>query len=225
MVKCLFCQYENEDGAFFCEQCKSDLGTEAGPGHVAAGIPVAAVVESLFPRWPEPALAEVIPGEETPFDYGRREETTAPVPLPANSSPATETGPRKEAAPAPAGTPNPAVRAIAEHLSLGAKPRLVVLRGLRIGVEYPLYEGHNFIGRMDEKPVDIDLEDQESPDRVLCSRQHAVITFEEGKLIIEDLNSTNYTYVNRTKIYPGQRRPLKANDLIQVGTVQLKVLL
>jgi len=29
----------------------------------------------------------------------------------------------------------------------------------------------NFIGRADEKPVDIDLEDQEPPDRVWCSRQ------------------------------------------------------
>ena len=27
MVKCPFCQYSNEDGALFCEQCKSDLGT------------------------------------------------------------------------------------------------------------------------------------------------------------------------------------------------------
>src|SRR5713101_4875877 len=26
MTKCPFCQYDNEDGALFCEQCKSDLG-------------------------------------------------------------------------------------------------------------------------------------------------------------------------------------------------------
>ena len=26
MMKCPFCQYDNEDGALFCEQCKSDLG-------------------------------------------------------------------------------------------------------------------------------------------------------------------------------------------------------
>jgi len=25
MVKCPFCHYDNEDGALFCEQCKSDL--------------------------------------------------------------------------------------------------------------------------------------------------------------------------------------------------------
>ena len=45
----------------------------------------------------------------------------------------------------------------------------------------PIYEGHNFIGRADEKPVDIDLEDQEPPDRIWSSRQHALITFEDGQ--------------------------------------------
>src|SRR4051794_9580105 len=40
----------------------------------------------------------------------------------------------------------------------GAEPRLLVMRGQRHNVEYPIYEGLNFIGRADEKPVDIDLE-------------------------------------------------------------------
>src|SRR5262249_47546098 len=97
------------------------------------------------------------------------------------------------------------------------------LRGLKINVEFPLYEGHNFIGRADEKPVDIDLEDQEDPERIWSSRQHAVITYEDGKLVIEDLNSSNGTFVNRMRIHPGQKRTLRVNDVIQIGTVQLKV--
>jgi hypothetical protein len=39
MIKCPFCHFDNEDGALFCEQCKSDLaGVEpvrprpGGPG-------------------------------------------------------------------------------------------------------------------------------------------------------------------------------------------------
>src|SRR5262249_59470275 len=109
------------------------------------------------------------------------------------------------------------------RLPADARPRLVVLRGQKINAEFPLYEGLNFIGRADEKPVDIDLEDQEPPDRVWCSRQHALISFEEGVLTIEDLNSSNGTYVNRARIYPGQKRPLNVNDVIQIGTVQMKV--
>ena len=99
----------------------------------------------------------------------------------------------------------------------------MVLRGLKRNVEYPIYEGHNFVGRADEKPVDVDLEDQEPPDRVWSSRQHALITFEDGSLLIEDLNSANGTFVNRVRIYPGQKQPLGVNDVVQIGTVQMKV--
>jgi pSer/pThr/pTyr-binding forkhead associated (FHA) protein len=100
-----------------------------------------------------------------------------------------------------------------------------VLRGQKRNVEYPIYEGLNFLGRADDKPVDIDLEDQEPPDRVWCSRQHACISFEADQMAIEDLNSANGTYVNRTRIYPGQKRPLVVNDIIQIGNVQLKVII
>jgi uncharacterized protein (TIGR02996 family) len=101
---------------------------------------------------------------------------------------------------------------------------LRVVRGVRQGDEFPIYPDLNFIGRSDEKPVDIDIEDQEPPDRIWTSRQHAVITWDNGALTIEDLNSANGTFVNRTRVYPGQKRPLALNDVIQIGTVQLVVL-
>jgi pSer/pThr/pTyr-binding forkhead associated (FHA) protein len=99
----------------------------------------------------------------------------------------------------------------------------VVLRGLKPNVEYPLYEGVNYLGRADEEPVDIDLEDQESPDRIWSSRQHAIITWEGGALDIEDLKSSNGTFVNRKRLPPGEKRPLQANDILQIGTVQMRV--
>jgi pSer/pThr/pTyr-binding forkhead associated (FHA) protein len=120
-------------------------------------------------------------------------------------------------------TPTPAAPPAA-GIPQGAQPRLLVLRGQKRNVEYPLYEGLNYIGRADEKPVDIDLEDQEPPDRIWCSRQHAVISFEGTAMTIEDLNSANGTYVNRSRIYPGQPRSLVPNDIIQIGNVQLKLI-
>jgi hypothetical protein len=105
----------------------------------------------------------------------------------------------------------------------GAKARLVVVRGLKPGVEFPLFEGRNFIGRADQKPVEVDIEDQEPPDRIWSSRQHALITCDKGALVIEDLSSTNGTYVNRDRVRAGQKRELKPNDIIQIGTVQLQV--
>jgi pSer/pThr/pTyr-binding forkhead associated (FHA) protein len=43
-------------------------------------------------------------------------------------------------------------------------------------------------------------------------------------MVIEDLSSANGTYVNRSRVPPGERRALKEGDVIQVGAVQLKVL-
>lgn len=102
-------------------------------------------------------------------------------------------------------------------------PKLLVLRGLKIGAEYPIYEGRNTIGRFADKPVDIDLLNQESVEQVWCSRQHAAITFSKGIVVIEDLNSLNKTWVNGACVHVGQQRQLKAGDIIQIGTVQMKL--
>jgi hypothetical protein len=184
MLKCPYCQFDNEDGALFCEQCKSDLGGVAA----AEAVPVAAAVAVEAAPLEAAVMAEAAP------------VAAAPAAAPAGAAPA-------------AGVPLPA----------GSQPKLVVIRGQKINAEYPVYEGLNFIGRADEKPVDIDLEDQEPPDRIWSSRQHAFITYEGGSLTIEDLNSSNGTFVNRARIYPGQKCPLNVGDVVQIGTVQMKL--
>jgi uncharacterized protein (TIGR02996 family) len=105
------------------------------------------------------------------------------------------------------------------------KARLRVLRGVVADIEYPVYEGLTYLGRSEAEPVDIDLSLLELPDRVWSSRQHAVFAWEDGALFVEDLNSSNGTFVNRARVYPGQRRRLEANDVVQVGPIQLQVLL
>jgi hypothetical protein len=106
----------------------------------------------------------------------------------------------------------------------GAKARLVVVRGLRPNWEYPLFERTNIIGRADQQPVEIDLQPQEPEDRVWSSRQNAAITCEGSSMVIEDLDTANGTYVNRSIVRPGTKRVLKKGDVIQIGEVQLKVL-
>jgi hypothetical protein len=105
------------------------------------------------------------------------------------------------------------------------RPKLVVLRGLKIDAEYPIYEGRNTVGRFADKPVDIDLVCQESTEQIWCSRQHAAIVFERGNVLIEDLNSLNGTWVNGVRIHAGQPRLLRPGDVIQIGTVQMKLVL
>jgi hypothetical protein len=149
----------------------------------------------------------------------------------------TVPGPTAVADPDPAlvSTPAPvtvAATALASGGALGSAaplpppgPRLVVIRGQRIGAEYPVYDGKNYIGRSADKPVDIDLNGQEAPDQVWASRQHAVLTVDRGAVRIEDLNSLNGTFVNRARLHPGQQRILQPNDVVQVGTVQFRVVM
>jgi hypothetical protein len=208
MLKCPFCNFDNEEGALFCEQCKSDLsGVEPAPA--APPVPVAHVLEETIPMAQPMAEAAVVAAvvEATPV---------APPPAAPVEPEVAAAPPVEPAAPAPP-TAAPA------PLAADAQPKLVVIRGQKLNAEYPIYPDLNFIGRADEKPVDIDLEDQEPPDRVWCSRQHALITFEGGLLTIEDLNSANGTYVNRNRVYPGQKRQLSVNDVIQIGNVQMKL--
>lgn len=252
MVQCPFCHYNNEDGALFCEQCKSDLAgvavaveavaVEAEP-MMAEAIPVEAIpmeatpVEALpmeatpieaEPYEAVPLAAEPLPAEPVALEAAPVEAApVAPPPPPVAAAPPPPPVAAAPAAPpapvAPPPVPAPAA-AVAAGLPPGAQPKLLVQRGQKPKAEYPLFEGPNFVGRADEKPVDVDLEDQEPPDRVWSSRQHACIHFEDGQLSIEDLNSSNGTFVNRAHIYPGTKKPLNVNDVIQIGNVQLKVI-
>jgi hypothetical protein len=234
MTKCPFCHFDNEEGALFCEQCKSDLGgvpiSAAAPAAVAMAEPVMeveavvaeAVVAEAVPveAIPMATTVDAIPVAVEPMPVEAALEVVAPPPAPPPPAPVAD-APAAAAAPAPAAAAAPAGPA---PLPPGAQPKLLVLRGQKRNVEYPIYDGLNFIGRADEKPVDIDLEDQEPPDRVWCSRQHACISFEGNQLSIEDLNSANGTFINRAKLYPGQKRLLGVNDIIQIGNVQMKVI-
>jgi len=232
MIVCPFCHFENEDGALFCEQCKSDLtGVDSAPAVPVAAeappLPVAEVIEEAIPF----AMADAIEIVEEVPSFPMAEmaiEEMPPLPV-AEAMPepiAEEVAPAPiAAAPIAAAPVAPPVSDDPYFVSDSANPRLYVVRGQKPKVEFPILGGLNFIGRADDKPVDIDLEDQENPERVWASRQHAVIEFEDNKITIEDLNSSNGTFLNRNKIYPGQKMPLKANDMVQIGNIQMKVML
>lgn len=162
--------------------------------------------------------------EQCKSDLGAlSEQVPTAEPLAADTAATPRLADATAQSPVPSTAAMSAAPAAIPALPPGALPKLVVIRGTRVNAEYPLYEGENYIGRTDEKPVDIDLEDQEPPDRIWSSRQHACINLHDGVLVIEDLNSSNGTFVNRTRVYPNQKRTLQIGDIIQIGTVQLKV--
>jgi FHA domain-containing protein len=91
------------------------------------------------------------------------------------------------------------------------------------GAEFSLEGKTEFlIGR--EDPVsniypDIDLTPHNGEDYGV-SRMHAKIYAQGGQYLVEDLNSTNSTYVNRQKLAAKTPTPIKEGDELRFGKVE-----
>lgn len=235
MANCPKCQLPNSDGTETCVWCGESVA--AAPAGVPAAAPAAA--GPFGPAYAAPVI--VAPGLTAYAEPILTPATTPPdqkplpshvgvlfTPAPAGSPGGSATGQSVTIAVTPVTPTGPLAHAAARTPAPPAPPlvraKLVVLRGQRVGAEYPVYEGRNVIGRFADKPVDIDLMIQEADGQVWSSRQHAAVLLDQGKLVVEDLNSLNGTWVNGARLHPGQQKPLKPNDVIQIGAVQLKVL-
>lgn len=101
---------------------------------------------------------------------------------------------------------------------------LVIQRGRAAGKQFPLSENETQIGRWDADggifpDVDLDSDDPEAK----VSRRHARITRRDGQYFIEDLGSTNGTFINRgRRLLPGDRQVLRDGDEIIVGKTFLR---
>lgn len=99
------------------------------------------------------------------------------------------------------------------------RAKLVVERGDAPGTEFKLNSMESTIGRWDADngvfpDVDLDAFDGEAK----VSRRHARIKLNDGKYYIEDLGSTNGTYVNRgRRLLPGNIHLLNDGDEVIVG--------
>jgi pSer/pThr/pTyr-binding forkhead associated (FHA) protein len=102
--------------------------------------------------------------------------------------------------------------------------RLVIERGGRVGKEFQITGIETNIGRWDADSgifPDIDL-DEDDPEAKI-SRRHARIVNHNGQFFIEDLGSTNGTFINRgRRLLPGKRHALQNGDEVIVGKTFLK---
>lgn len=107
----------------------------------------------------------------------------------------------------------------AAPVTVGA-PRLVLKED---GAEFSLEGKSEFlVGR--EDPVsniypDIDLTPHNGEDYGV-SRMHAKIYVQEGQYLVEDLNSTNSTYINRQKLTAKTPTAIRDGDEIRFGKVE-----
>ena len=81
------------------------------------------------------------------------------------------------------------------------------------------------IGRKDvEADPDIDLAPYGGIEKGV-SRKHAMIVFDDGHYFVKDMESTNYTLLNAARLFPAQLYPLKHEDQLTLGDLEIRVLL
>lgn len=92
-----------------------------------------------------------------------------------------------------------------------AKAVLVVRQGTQAGMSFPLTSTYTVLGR--EESVEIVLQDPEA------SRRHAQVGWQGGQFVLEDLGSTNGTFINGVQITAPQT--LNPGDSIGIGQTAL----
>ena len=96
------------------------------------------------------------------------------------------------------------------------KCSLEIVSGIYDGLFYEIETFPIKIGRSDTNEVAIPLDDA-------ASREHAELSYENNTVYIDDLKSTNSTYVNDQKIGDGLgKRNLNDGDMLRVGETYIK---
>ncbi|NTW01910.1 MAG: FHA domain-containing protein [Oscillochloris sp.] len=248
MPFCPQCGVDNPAAARFCDQCGAHLipvpTAPTTPAPIPAQPNTGATIAAGPSVCPQCGTA-VIPGEAFCDTCGASllSGPTAPAtaapslpyggvpPQPSYPSPQPVAAPRPPISPPPAVMPPPVVPpppAIAPPAQ--GRPSLagisLVIQPSGAALTLPA-SGQAIIGRSD--PVsnvfpEVDLTDHGALERGV-GRRHARIFLQAGQVLVEDLNSTNGSFLNTTRIAPGQPQMVHANDELRLGTLVLKVVL
>jgi len=81
------------------------------------------------------------------------------------------------------------------------------------GTDFRLYEGKTKIGKISSNDVVLNYPE--------ISENHALILFRDNKLVIQDLLSTNGTFVNGISVE--DKIILHENDIVKIGRINLKL--
>ncbi len=225
MITCARCQTENIEGSQYCDECGAILREE--PPSALRTPTTGPTDESETPgnsHFVEPTRAERRRESTERHSATRRSSEIVPAHTAVSSGKVSAS---HEVAAAPAPSASAEISAPALSLSgreNGPHAKLVIHRGRSVGKEFPLSEDESHIGRWDADggifpDVDLDSDDPEAK----VSRRHARITRRGEQYYIEDLGSTNGTFLNRgRRLLPGDRQSLRDGDEVIVGKTFLR---
>ncbi|BAY97267.1 FHA domain-containing protein [Tolypothrix tenuis PCC 7101] len=171
-----------------------------------------AVPAEVPPVAPPPAAVEITPAPPAPEPVA-----AAPEPEPIAPPPAPEPEPEPVAPPEPepfVAAPAPAVSPARTQLQQVTASLFHVQSNANLELPQTLSVIH--IGKPNDRiPPDIDVSG--FPNSEIVSRIHADIRVEGDAHYIEDVGSSNGTYINNLPLLPGNRHRLRPGDRISLG--------
>jgi len=218
MTTCPHCGASVQTDASFCGQCGSSL--EAGSVQVHAS----AMPPTISPDLEIPDLS--VPDPLVSLDPLVSPVSSAPESQPAQSHSGTPDVPPPEATPVPepiasppvssppASVPTPAE--ISSKTQLQTQTARLLHVQTNTAIELPANLAVIHIGKPNDRiPPDIDVSG--FPNSEIVSRVHADIRVEGDLYYIEDVGSSNGTYINNTPLPPGNRHRLRSGDRVALG--------
>jgi hypothetical protein len=197
--------HENPDGSAFCDECGEPLNVDT---------PQAATVAPVqAPASPAATGSQACPSCGAINPAGEAFCSNCGVSLlgaPAAVSQVPTATPAEPVAQAPVGTASALqarliVEADNQEFDLSGKDNIVIGREDAVSSIFP----------------DIDLTPHGGEEGGV-SRLHARIFFQNGQYMIEDENSTNFTFLNRQRLVAKTPTPLHDNDEVRFGRVMLR---
>jgi hypothetical protein len=206
--------HENPDGSAFCDECGEPLAS-ATPDPAAAAAVSAPAPAAAGNNQQCPSCGTMNPAGEAFCSNCGVSMLGAPA-----ASPAPAAAPAPEPVLSPA--PEPAAAVAAAEPSAALTARLIVEADNQ---EFDLSGKDNvMVGREDAVSnifPDVDLTPHGGEEGGV-SRLHARIFVENGQYMLEDEDSTNFTFLNRQRLTGKTPTPLNDNDEIKLGRVLLR---
>jgi hypothetical protein len=205
--------HENPDGSAFCDECGEPLAS-ATPDPAAVAAVSAPAPAAAGNTQQCPSCGTVNPAGEAFCSncgvsmLGAPAASPAPAAAPAPEpvlSPAPEPAAAVAAAPSAALTARLIVEADNQEFDLSGKDNVMVGREDAVSNIFP----------------DVDLTPHGGEEGGV-SRLHARIFVENGQYMLEDEDSTNFTFLNRQRLTGKTPTPLNDNDEIKLGRVLLR---
>lgn len=198
--------HENPDGSAFCDECGEPLSGAAPVAVAAAPQPAPSVASAPVGSEVCPSCGSLNPaGESFCSNCGAMLGAAAADNVaPAVIAPSVTAAPVMPSAPA-ALSARLIVEADNQEFDLSGKDIVVIGREDAVSNIFP----------------DVDLTPHGGEEGGV-SRMHARIFVENGLYMLEDSNSTNFTFLNRQKLTANTPMALHDNDEIKLGRVLLR---